>query len=64
MSLNFVSIGGTTKFKFCGPEDVVPHNFTQFFHTNFCGTTFMFLLRSGLKTKTIYGCRCDERLKN
>ena len=44
MDLNFVSIGGTTKFKFCGPEDVVPHNFTQFFHTNFCGTTFMFLL--------------------
>ena len=33
MSLNFVSIGGTTKFKFCGPEDVVPHNFTQFFRT-------------------------------
>ena len=50
MSLNFVSIGGTTKFKFCGPEDVVPHNFTQFFHTNFCGTTFMFLLRSGIIT--------------
>ena len=46
----WISIGGTTKFKFCGPKDVVPHNFTQFFHTNFCGTTFMSWLRSGIIT--------------
>ena len=40
------SIVGTTKFQFYGTTGVVPHKFTQFFHTNFYGTTYMFCLRT------------------
>ena len=39
---------------------VVPHNFTQFFHTNFYGTTFMFWLRIVITSLIVTWCERDD----